>query len=154
MSVVRPGQENRAFDVLKRKFFCSGGRTGLGQGYEDWGLTIFPATQSEAPVKLTEGQLAAHGMPRLRSLLRESTPAKKHDGFGFLEAEGSVFRRPPLAAKIVATRVATYAHQPTQYTDSEGENRVQLRKFRPKIVATGPAKPALDHARDRRFVPL
>ena len=25
MSVLKPGQENRAFEVLKRKFFCSGG---------------------------------------------------------------------------------------------------------------------------------
>jgi len=44
MSVVRPGQENRAFEVLKRKFYCSGGRERLGQGYEDWGLHVFPAT--------------------------------------------------------------------------------------------------------------
>jgi hypothetical protein len=49
MSVVRPGQENRAFDVLKRKFYCSGGREHLGEGYEDWGLKIFPAPESEKP---------------------------------------------------------------------------------------------------------
>lgn len=49
MSVVRPGQENRAFKVLERKFFCSGGRERLGQGYEDWGLKIFPAAHSEKP---------------------------------------------------------------------------------------------------------
>ena len=49
MSVVRPGQENRAFDVLKRKFYCSGGREQLGKGYEDWGLKIFPTPESEKP---------------------------------------------------------------------------------------------------------
>ncbi|WP_155519216.1 DUF3800 domain-containing protein, partial [Lactobacillus delbrueckii] len=31
MSVLRPGQENRAFDVLKRKFYCSGGRSKVGE---------------------------------------------------------------------------------------------------------------------------
>lgn len=36
-------QESRAFEGLKRKFYCSGGRERLGQGYEDWGLQIFPA---------------------------------------------------------------------------------------------------------------
>jgi hypothetical protein len=49
MSVIRPGQENRAFDVLKRKFYCSGGRERLGEGYEDWGLKIFPSRESEKP---------------------------------------------------------------------------------------------------------
>lgn len=49
MSVIRPGQENRAFEVLKRKFYCSGGRESLGEGYEDWGLKIFPSRESEKP---------------------------------------------------------------------------------------------------------
>jgi hypothetical protein len=49
MSVIRPGQENRAFEVLKRKFYCSGGRERLGEGYEDWGLKIFPSRESEKP---------------------------------------------------------------------------------------------------------
>jgi hypothetical protein len=49
MSVLRPGQENRAFQVLKRKFFCSGGRERLGTGFENWGLKIFPAPESERP---------------------------------------------------------------------------------------------------------
>ena len=49
LSVLRPGQENRAFEVLKRKFFCSGGRAGVGEGYEGWGLKIFPALESEKP---------------------------------------------------------------------------------------------------------
>lgn len=49
MSVLRPGQENRAFDVLKRKFFCSGGREKTGEGYENWGLKVFPSPESERP---------------------------------------------------------------------------------------------------------
>jgi hypothetical protein len=49
MSVLRPNQENRAFDVLKRKFFCSGGREKLGEGFENWGLKIFPPQESEKP---------------------------------------------------------------------------------------------------------
>ncbi|TQV62820.1 MAG: DUF3800 domain-containing protein [Halothiobacillaceae bacterium] len=49
MSVLRPHQENRAFEVLKRKFFCSGGREKLGEGFENWGLKIFPPLDSEKP---------------------------------------------------------------------------------------------------------
>ena len=42
MSVLRPEQKNRAFDVLTRKFFCEGGRQNVGQDYENWGLKLFP----------------------------------------------------------------------------------------------------------------
>lgn len=49
MSVLRPGQGNRAFEVLKRKFFCSGGREKLGEGFENWGLKLFPSPESERP---------------------------------------------------------------------------------------------------------
>lgn len=49
LHVLRPHQENRAFDVLKRKFFCSGGREKVGEGYENWGLKIYPAPESERP---------------------------------------------------------------------------------------------------------
>ncbi|MEZ0232507.1 MAG: DUF3800 domain-containing protein [Methylophilaceae bacterium] len=42
LSVLRPEQENSAFQVLKRKFYCSGGRHHVGIGYENWGLKIFP----------------------------------------------------------------------------------------------------------------
>ncbi len=48
VSYLRPDQNNRAFDVLKRKFFCSGGRQALGVGYENWGLKIYPQ-ESEKP---------------------------------------------------------------------------------------------------------
>lgn len=43
LSVLRPGQGNRAFEVLKRKFFCSGGREKVGEGFDSWGLKIYPA---------------------------------------------------------------------------------------------------------------
>lgn len=49
LSVLRPHQENRAFDVLKQKFFCSGGRDNVGLGFENWGLKIYPAPESEKP---------------------------------------------------------------------------------------------------------
>lgn len=49
LSVLRPDQENRAFDVLKQKFFCSGGRDNVGLGFENWGLKIYPAPESEKP---------------------------------------------------------------------------------------------------------
>lgn len=49
LSILRPDQENRAFETLKRKFFCSGGRERLGEGFENWGLKVFPAPESERP---------------------------------------------------------------------------------------------------------
>lgn len=48
LSVLRPDQPNRAFEVLKRKFFCSGGRAMVGEGYENWGLKLYPP-ESEKP---------------------------------------------------------------------------------------------------------
>lgn len=49
MHVLRPAQSNRAFEVLTRKFYCSGGREKVGSGYENWGLKIFPPPESEKP---------------------------------------------------------------------------------------------------------
>lgn len=49
LSVCRPKQDNRAFEVLKRKFYCSAGRQNAGTGYENWGLKIFPHSESEKP---------------------------------------------------------------------------------------------------------
>jgi hypothetical protein len=46
---LRPGSIDRAFDALKMKFFCEGGRNRLGVGYEGWGLTVVPAQKSERP---------------------------------------------------------------------------------------------------------
>ncbi len=49
LSVLRPGQPNRAYQALMPKFFCSGGRQGVGTGFLDWGLKVFPAPESEKP---------------------------------------------------------------------------------------------------------
>lgn len=49
LSQVRPDQANQAFDMLKRKFFCDGGRTKVGSGYENVGLIIYPPQKSEKP---------------------------------------------------------------------------------------------------------
>ena len=42
LSVLRPEQNNRAFDVLKKKFFCDGGRDSCGTDYDGFGLKRFP----------------------------------------------------------------------------------------------------------------
>lgn len=49
LSVCRPKQENRAFDVLKRKFYRRGTRQKSDTGNESWGLKVFPDTESEKP---------------------------------------------------------------------------------------------------------
>lgn len=49
LSVLRPTQENRAFRVLKSKFYCDGGRENVGSRYEGLGMKIYPALESEKP---------------------------------------------------------------------------------------------------------
>ncbi len=49
LNVLRPSQANRAFEVLTKKFFCSGGRENVGEGFESWGLKIYPSLESERP---------------------------------------------------------------------------------------------------------
>lgn len=49
LSVVKKNQPNRAFDLLKSKFFCAGGRMHVGEGFEGWGLKIYPPQESERP---------------------------------------------------------------------------------------------------------
>lgn len=49
LSLVKRAQENRAFDALRPKFYCSGGRENVGSGFENWGLKIYPAPESEKP---------------------------------------------------------------------------------------------------------
>lgn len=49
ISLLRPDQKNRAFEVLKNKFYCRGGRMMLGQDFEGWGLKIIPSSDSEKP---------------------------------------------------------------------------------------------------------
>jgi len=49
MGVLRPSQDNPAFDALIRKFYCDGRRENVGSGYEIWGLKVFPHQISEKP---------------------------------------------------------------------------------------------------------
>lgn len=42
MYTLRPSQTNRAFDALKPKFYCEGGREKVGEKFEEWGLKRFP----------------------------------------------------------------------------------------------------------------
>jgi hypothetical protein len=42
LSVVRPDQANRAFNILKEKFFCRGGRANVGNDYQGVGYLIYP----------------------------------------------------------------------------------------------------------------
>lgn len=46
---LRPEQENRAFEVLKKKFYCDGGRKNVGRGFEGVGMKIYPPQKSEKP---------------------------------------------------------------------------------------------------------
>lgn len=49
LSVLRPEQENQAFKVLEKKFYCAGGRDRVGQQYNGFGLKIYPSRESEKP---------------------------------------------------------------------------------------------------------
>lgn len=49
LSVLKPEQPNKAFKVLKKKFYCDGGRECVGTGYEGMGLKIYPPLESEKP---------------------------------------------------------------------------------------------------------
>lgn len=54
INYIRPDQENQAFEVLKAKFFCDGGRAGVGQGYHNVGLQIYPPQKAKSPDVPTE----------------------------------------------------------------------------------------------------
>lgn len=49
INIFKPDQSNRAFEVLKQKFYCNGGRNNAGQDYEGHGLKIYPTPESEKP---------------------------------------------------------------------------------------------------------
>ena len=51
---LRPDQENKAFDLLKSKFYCAGGRQQVGRGYENVGLIIHPPQKAKSPDEPTE----------------------------------------------------------------------------------------------------
>lgn len=54
LSYIRPQQANQAFDLLKRKFYCDGGRERVGYGYENVGLRIYPPQKAKSPGEPTE----------------------------------------------------------------------------------------------------
>lgn len=49
LSLLRPDQENRSFEVLKKKFYCDGGRENVGKNYKGLGLILYPPLKSEKP---------------------------------------------------------------------------------------------------------
>jgi len=49
LNLLKPDQNNRAFEVLEKKFFCDGGREKVGDGYKGVGMKIFPIPDSEKP---------------------------------------------------------------------------------------------------------
>ena len=51
---LRPSQPNQAFELLKQKFYCAGGRGKLGVGYEGYGLQIYPPHKAKSPDEPTE----------------------------------------------------------------------------------------------------
>lgn len=42
LHVMKPGQPNRAFDVITKKFFCRDGRAFVGENFVGYGLHIYP----------------------------------------------------------------------------------------------------------------
>lgn len=54
LSYLRPAQPNQAFDVLKRKFFCRGGRAQVGHDFENVGLVVYPPQKAKSPDEPTE----------------------------------------------------------------------------------------------------
>ena len=63
LSHIRPGQPNQAFDVLKRKFFCAGGRNHVGEGFNEVGLMVYPPQKAKSPDEPTEA-VAPTGNPQ------------------------------------------------------------------------------------------
>ncbi len=63
LSYLRPGQRNQAFDLLKTKFFCEGGRSRVGQGYDNVGLVLYPPQKAKSPDEPTEA-VAPTGNPQ------------------------------------------------------------------------------------------
>ena len=49
LNTLKPEQSNRAFEVLKKKFYCEGGRATAGDGFEGVGMKIYPSLKSEKP---------------------------------------------------------------------------------------------------------
>jgi len=54
INYIRPSQPNQAFETLKRKFYCKGGRAQVGVDYEGVGLKIYPPQKAKSPDEPTE----------------------------------------------------------------------------------------------------
>ena len=54
LNYIRPSQPNQAFEILRRKFYCDGGRDFVGRGYENVGLLIHPPQKAKSPDEPTE----------------------------------------------------------------------------------------------------
>lgn len=63
LNYIRPQQANQAFEMLKKKFFCDGGRAQVGSGYENVGLMIYPPRKAKSPDEPTEA-VAPTGNPQ------------------------------------------------------------------------------------------
>ncbi|WP_411882408.1 DUF3800 domain-containing protein [Polaromonas sp. YR568] len=63
LNYIRPGQVNQAFDLLKRKFYCDGGRDHVGVSYDNVGLIIYPPQKAKSPDEPTEA-VAPTGNPQ------------------------------------------------------------------------------------------
>ena len=63
LNYIRPAQANQAFDVLKRKFYCDGGRETVGVDYDNVGLIIYPHQKAKSPDEPTEA-VAPTGNPQ------------------------------------------------------------------------------------------
>lgn len=56
LNYIRPAQQNQAFDLLRSKFFCAGGRDRVGKGFEEVGLMVFPPQKAKGPGEPTEAK--------------------------------------------------------------------------------------------------
>lgn len=59
----RRSQANQAFDLLKAKFYCAGGRARVGVDYEGYGLLFHPPQKAKGPGEPTEA-IAPTGNPQ------------------------------------------------------------------------------------------
>lgn len=49
LRTLRPEQQNQAFSVLEKKFYCKGGRNSVGHDFEGYGMKVYPASKSKKP---------------------------------------------------------------------------------------------------------
>jgi hypothetical protein len=54
INYLRPAQENKAFELLRAKFYCAGGRHQVGRDFEEVGLMVHPPQKAKSPDEPTE----------------------------------------------------------------------------------------------------